>query len=69
MEGDGHKQVIHHFKVDAALSNQTLKVRLPVHSFSIRVTQNGQHVANTLFSIFIEDGRFRKEQMHQELLL
>ena len=52
VEGDGHKQVIHDFKVDAALSNQTLKVRLPVHSFSIRVTQNGQHVANTLFSIF-----------------
>lgn len=52
VEGDGHKQVIHHFKVDAALNNQTLKVRLPVHSFSIRVTQNGQHVANTLFSIF-----------------
>ncbi|RSN77981.1 cell envelope integrity protein TolA [Acinetobacter haemolyticus] len=52
VEGDGHKQVIHDFKVDAALNNQTLKVRLPVHSFSIRVTQNGQHVANTLFSIF-----------------
>ncbi|ENW21667.1 hypothetical protein [Acinetobacter haemolyticus] len=52
VEGDGHKQVIHDFKVDAALSNQTLKVRLPVHSFSLRVTQNGQHVANTLFSIF-----------------
>ncbi|MBO3658821.1 hypothetical protein [Acinetobacter haemolyticus] len=52
VEGDGHKQVIHHFKVDAALNNQALKVRLPVHSFNIRVTQNGQRVANTLFSIF-----------------
>ncbi|ENW97878.1 hypothetical protein [Acinetobacter sp. NIPH 298] len=52
VEGDGYKQVIHHFKVDAALNNQTVKVRLPVHSFSISVTQDGQRVANTLFSIF-----------------
>lgn len=52
VEGDGYKQVIHHFKVDAALNNQTVKVRLPVHSFSISVTQDGQRVANTLFCIF-----------------
>lgn len=52
VEGSGYKQVIHHFKADAGLKNQTLKVRLPVHSFSISVTQDGQRVADTLFSIF-----------------
>ncbi|MCH7335672.1 hypothetical protein [Acinetobacter sp. NIPH 2699] len=52
VDGDGQKQVIHHFKVSSALNNQTVKVKLPVHSFNITVTQEGKNVANTLFSIF-----------------
>lgn len=52
VEGDGQKQVIHHFKVSSALNNQIVKVKLPVHSFNITVTQDGKNVANTLFSIF-----------------
>ncbi|KXZ73464.1 hypothetical protein AVENLUH5627_00620 [Acinetobacter venetianus] len=52
VEGDGQKQVIHHFQVNAALKNKTVKVKLPVHSFNISVTQDGKPVPNTLFSLF-----------------
>ncbi|WP_448761633.1 hypothetical protein [Acinetobacter tandoii] len=52
VEGDGQKQVIHHFQVSTALKNKTVKVKLPVHSFNISVTQDGQLVPNTLFSLF-----------------
>ncbi|KXZ71602.1 hypothetical protein [Acinetobacter venetianus] len=50
--GDGQKQVIHHFQVTMALKNTTVKVKLPVHPFSISVTQDGKPVPNTLFSLF-----------------
>jgi hypothetical protein len=52
VEGDGQKQVIHHFQVSAALKNKTIKVKLPVHSFNISVTQDDKIVPNTLFSLF-----------------
>lgn len=52
VQGTGHKQVIHHFTVNAALKNKTVKVSLPVHSFNISVTQDNKPVPNTLFSIF-----------------
>lgn len=52
VEGDGQKQVIHHFQVNAALKNKTIKVKLPIHSFNISVTQDGKPVPNTLFSLF-----------------
>ena len=52
VEGDGQKQVIHHFQVSAALRNKTVKVKLPVHSFNISVTQDDKIVPNTLFSLF-----------------
>lgn len=52
VQGTGHKQVIHHFTVNAALKNKTVKVSLPVHSFNISVTQENKPVPNTLFSIF-----------------
>jgi hypothetical protein len=52
VEGDGQKQVIHHFQVSAALKNKTVKVKLPVHSFNISVTQDDKIVPNTLFSLF-----------------
>ncbi|MDH0032491.1 MULTISPECIES: hypothetical protein [unclassified Acinetobacter] len=52
VEGDGNKQVIHHFQVTSALKNQMVKVRLPVHSFNISVTQDGKKVPNTIFSLF-----------------
>ena len=52
VEGDGQKQVIHHFQVTTALKNTTVKVKLPVHSFNISVTQDGKPVPNTLFSLF-----------------
>lgn len=52
VEGDGQKQVIHHFQVSAALKHKTIKVKLPVHSFNISVTQEGKPVPNTLFSLF-----------------
>ncbi|WP_335951535.1 hypothetical protein [Acinetobacter beijerinckii] len=52
VEGDGQKQVIHHFQVTTALKNTTVKVKLPVHPFNISVTQDGKPVPNTLFSLF-----------------
>ncbi|WP_228155107.1 hypothetical protein [Acinetobacter ursingii] len=52
VEGDGQKQVIHHFQVTTALKNTTVKVKLPVHPFNISVTQDGNPVPNTLFSLF-----------------
>lgn len=52
VEGDGQKQVIHHFQVTTALKNTTIKVKLPVHPFNISVTQDGNLVPNTLFSLF-----------------
>ncbi|MDH0720629.1 hypothetical protein [Acinetobacter junii] len=52
VEGDGQKQVIHHFQVTTALKSTTVKVKLPVHSFNISVTQDGKPVPNTLFSLF-----------------
>jgi len=52
VEGDGQKQIIHHFQVSAALKNKTVKVKLPVHSFNILVTQDSKPIPNTLFSLF-----------------
>ena len=52
VEGSGQKQVIHHFRVSAALKNQTIKVKLPVQTFKISVIHDGNAIPNTLFSIF-----------------
>ncbi|RKG31160.1 hypothetical protein D7V21_14695 [Acinetobacter guerrae] len=73
VEGDGQKQVIHHFQVTTALKNTTVKVKLPVHPFNISVTQDGKPVPNTLFSLFYRGREIPKRTnnrgvMHVQML-
>lgn len=68
VEGDGKKQVIHHFQVSTALKNKTVKVKLPVHSFNISVTQDGQLVPNTLFSLFYRGREIPKRTNNQGVM-
>lgn len=52
VSGDGSKQKIHHFKVEESLNNQTLKVKLPTHSFQLLVKNDGKVVPNIITTVF-----------------
>ena len=61
VSGDDHKQKIHHFKVEETLNNQTLKVKLPVHSFQLLVKNNGKVVPNTTATVFYRERQINKK--------
>lgn len=61
VSGDGKYQKIHHFKVEESLSNQTIKVRLPVHSFQMIVKKDDQIVPNTAVTIFYRGRQISKK--------
>lgn len=60
VSGAGQPQKIHHFKVEQSLSNQTIKIKLPVCSFKINVKENNKNVTNTLVSIFYRNKQITK---------
>jgi len=60
VSGAGQPQKIHHFKVEQSLSNQTIKIKLPVCSFKINVKENNKNVTNTLVSIFYRNKQISK---------
>lgn len=61
VSGDGKYQKIHHFKVDESLSNQTIKVGLPVHSFQMIVKKDDQIVTNTSVTVFYRGRQIPKK--------
>ncbi|AXY55397.1 hypothetical protein CDG60_01495 [Acinetobacter chinensis] len=61
VSGDGRKQKIHHFKVEESLNNQTLKVKLPVHSFQLFVKKDGKVVPNTTTTVFYRTRKIIKK--------
>lgn len=60
VSGASQLQKIHHFKVEQSLSNQTVKIKLPVCSFKINVKENNENVTNTLVSIFYRNKQIAK---------
>ncbi|WP_180163230.1 MULTISPECIES: hypothetical protein [unclassified Acinetobacter] len=60
VSGAGQRQKIHHFKVEQSLSNQTVKIKLPVCFFKINVKENNENVTNTLVSIFYRNKQIAK---------
>ena len=61
VSGDGKNQKIHHFKVEASLNNQTIKVGLPVHSFQLIVKKDDQIVPNTSVTVFYRGKQIPKK--------
>ena len=58
--GEVGNQKIHHFKVEQSLSNQIIKIKLPVCSFKIKVKENNKNVRNILVSIFYRNKQIVK---------
>lgn len=66
--GEGGYQAIHHFQVTSAMSNQTIKIKLPVQSFEILVKKDGKPVPNTLFSLFYRSREISKRSNSQGVI-
>jgi hypothetical protein len=66
--GEGSYQVIHHFKVSSAMSDQTIKIKLPVQSFEILVKKDSKPVPNTVFSVFYRNREIAKRTNSQGII-
>lgn len=66
--GEGRYQAIHHFQVTSAMSNQTIKIKLPVQNFEILVRKDGKPAPNTLFSVFYRNREIAKRTNSQGII-
>lgn len=61
VSGEVGNQKIHHFKVEQALSNQTIKIKLPIQSFKIIVKKNDKIVPNLAVTLFYRGREISKK--------
>ena len=61
VSGESGNQKIHHFKVEQSLSNQTIKIKLPVQSFKIIVKKDDKAVPNLAITLFYRGREIAKK--------
>lgn len=61
VSGEAENQKIYHFKVEKSLSNQTIKIKLPVQSFKIIVKKDDKLVPNLALTLFYRGREISKK--------
>lgn len=61
VSGEAENQKIYHFKVEQALSNQTIKIKLPVQNFKIIVKKDDKIVPNLALTLFYRGREISKK--------